>query len=153
MQLVFFTLYWKSDYRFFYSMKKASFLFKPFFSQVNNKICSIYDSMIPRDRWPISSIFFIQMKEKWFKQKRFILENIWKTPKEVAGHNAKATIQNSANILGPQMNVTTIGASEYISRTQPHLRLRYQVQLPELQTNNKLWSLHKIWLTTPPPPL
>ena len=27
-------------------------------------------------------------------------ENIWKTPKEVAEHNARATIQNFANILG-----------------------------------------------------
>ena len=69
-------------------------------------------------------------------------ENIWKIPKKVAEHNAKATIQNSANILGLQGNVTIIGASEYISRAQgaskPHLRLRYQVQLPELQINNKL---------------
>ena len=79
-------------------------------------------------------------------------ENIWKTPKENAEHNARATIQNSENILGPQGNVTTIGASEYISRAQeaskPHLQHRYQVQLPELQINNKLWSPHKIWLVT-----
>ena len=69
-------------------------------------------------------------------------ENIWKTPKDVAEHNTRATIQNSANILGPQGNVTMIGASEYISRAQgvskPHLRLRYPVQLPKLQINNKL---------------
>ena len=31
-------------------------------------------------------------------------ENIWKTPKEVAEHNAKATIPNSPNIIGPQGN-------------------------------------------------
>ena len=64
------------------------------------------------------------------------------TMKEVAEHSARSTIQNSANILGPQGNVTMIGASEYISRAQgasrPHLRLRYQVQLHKLQTNNKL---------------
>ena len=34
----------------------------------------------------------------------------------IAEYNAMATIQNSANILGPQGNVTMIGASEYISR-------------------------------------
>ena len=45
-------------------------------------------------------------------------ENTWKTQKEVAENNAKATIQNSANILRPQGNVTKIGASEYISRAQ-----------------------------------
>ena len=81
-------------------------------------------------------------------------ENLWKTPKEVALHNARATIQNSANILGPQGNVTMIGASEYISRAQgeskPHLRLRYQVQLPELQINNKLWLPTKCGLQPPP---
>ena len=32
--------------------------------------------------------------------------------------------------------------------SKPHLRPRYQVQLPELQSNNNLWSPHKIWLTT-----
>ena len=42
-------------------------------------------------------------------------ENIWKTPKEVAEHHAKATIPNSASILGSQGNVTKIDASEYIS--------------------------------------
>ena len=60
--------------------------------------------------------------------------------------------QNLANILGPQGNVTMIGASEYISRAQgaskSHLRPRNQVQLPEQQIN-KLWSPHKIWLTLP----
>ena len=80
-------------------------------------------------------------------------KNIWKTQKEVAEHNAKATIPNSASILGPQGNVTTIDASEYISRAQgaskPHLRRRNQVQLHELQINNKLWSKHKTWLTLP----
>ena len=45
-------------------------------------------------------------------------ENIWKTLKEVAKHNTKATIQNSANFLGPHVKVTTIGATEYISRAQ-----------------------------------
>ena len=45
-------------------------------------------------------------------------ENIWKTPKEVAEYNARATIQNSVNILVPQGNVTMTGASEYISRAQ-----------------------------------
>ena len=51
-----------------------------------------------------------------------------------------------------QRNVTTVGALEYISRAQfaskPHIRPRYQVQLPELRINNKLCSPHKIWLTT-----
>ena len=80
-------------------------------------------------------------------------ENIWKTPKEVAEHNARElrkysmqsdvsggwrAIQNSANILGPQGNVTMIGASEYILRAQgtskPHLQSRYQVQLLEQQS-------------------
>ena len=79
-------------------------------------------------------------------------ENIWKTPKEVAEHNAKANIPNSAGILGPQGNATTIDASEYISKAQfgskPHLRPRNQVQLQELQINNKLSSPNKIWLTT-----
>ena len=69
-------------------------------------------------------------------------ENIWKTQKDVAEHNAKATIPNSASILGPQGNVTTIDASEYISRTQgaskPHLRPRNLLQLHEQQINNKL---------------
>ena len=47
-------------------------------------------------------------------------------------------------VLGPQGNVTTIGASEYIWRAQgaskPHLRPRYQVLLPKLQINNMLLS-------------
>ena len=34
--------------------------------------------------------------------------------------------------------------------SKPRLRPRNQVQLPELQVNNKLWSPHKIWLATPP---
>ena len=67
---------------------------------------------------------------------------ILKTQKEVAEHNAKATIPNSASILGPKGTVTTIDVSEYISKAQgaskPHLRLRNQVQLIELQINNKL---------------
>ena len=43
-------------------------------------------------------------------------EIIWKTLKEVAENNAKATIPGSVSILGPQGNVTKIDASEYIAR-------------------------------------
>ena len=60
----------------------------------------------------------------------------------VAEHHAKATIPDSESILGPQGNVTTIDASQYISRAQgrskPHLRPRNQVQPHELQINDKL---------------
>ena len=63
-------------------------------------------------------------------------------PERSCRAQCKATIPDSANILWPQGNVTTIGASEYISRAQgaskPHQRPRNQVQLPELQINNKL---------------
>ena len=66
-----------------------------------------------------------------------------KTPKEDADHNARATVQNSANILGPQGNVTTIGASEYISRAQgaskPHLRTQVPSTTP--RTTNQQQSM------------
>ena len=56
-------------------------------------------------------------------------------PKEVAEHNATATIQNFSNILEPKGNVTTIDASEYISTAQgaskPHLRPRNKVQFSQ----------------------
>ena len=84
-----------------------------------------------------------------------ICRKYMENPEEVAEHNAKVTIQNFANILRPQGNVTTIDASEYISRAQgaskPHHRSRNQVKLLEQQIKNRLWSPHKIWLTTTHP--
>ena len=65
------------------------------------------------------------------------------TTKEVAEHNAKATIQNFANILRLQGNITTVGASEFIKGTrckQTKPVTQEKVQLPKPQINNKLWS-------------
>ena len=51
--------------------------------------------------------------------------------KQVAEHNAKATIQNSVNILGPMGNVTTVDVAHYTSRAQntnkPHPRFSNQI--------------------------
>ena len=81
-------------------------------------------------------------------------ENIWKTPKEAAEHHAKATIPNSASILGPQANVTKIDDSEYISRAQgaskPHLRPRNQVQLHEIKSTTSYDQMTKSGLQPPP---
>ena len=84
-------------------------------------------------------------------------ENIWKPRKMLQSTIQRLpTIQNSANILGQQGNVTTIGVSEYISRahgaSKPYLRPWNQAQLPEPQINDKPWSPHKIWLTAAPHP-
>ena len=77
-----------------------------------------------------------------------------KNPERCCRAECRATIPNSASIQGPQGNVTTIDASEYISRAQgaskQHLRSRNQVQLHEIQFNNKLRSKNKTWLTTAP---
>ena len=61
--------------------------------------------------------------------------------------------QNSANILGPQGNVMTIRASEYISRAQgaskPHFRPRYQIQLPSYKSTTIYDSYTKSGLQPP----
>ena len=46
------------------------------------------------------------------------VEDIWIILKEVAEYNAIPTIQNFANTLGPQGNITTIDTSEYILRAE-----------------------------------
>ena len=75
-------------------------------------------------------------------------------PKRSCRAQWKGTIQKSANILGPQVNVRTLSASEYISRAQgaskPNQWPRNQIQLPKTQINNKLWLPYKICLTTAP---